>query len=628
MSYLDLPRIHLGGTFFTDPSTINNDPSHYEADVTRPSPWQNPKGLHRFKFVDVKVQAAIDANGIFVDRDPVLGVVANSTDRPSAAKIVDLDVYQQGVPTIFGFTLQISLSGDVNIVGSMDPCCCNGLWFQRVLPTRGWKPWDSYGHASFGGDTYASAVYQSVLRINPQTWPATLNGVLAQLREATTTDADGNLLLSIRMVLDSYNNVPWHDDYNLGRVVATLGPVLAGEAPHIPGGRWLDPRPIDPGKSPWYAPNFYSAPFKFIQRSSGMRLVIDLADAVCMQLPGGPPVPLGNLSAILGDGSTGQIGPFQVTQDLYQNLGGIIELAVTQTQWQAQFQPLSLITTRDDIGGWPVPQYSGMLALWREKPRGIVFDAIDQVFRLPGQPSTTATARVRVTEWGQPMVGYQPAVMAMPVEPTNQGASVPWSAGYTGDTPQAQGALEATVSAVDANGNCTVTLTVLADPGYRTSQLDGQLYFVVLYEPLIGPPPMNDVAPRQESLISCIVFSQYQAQPTWDTVNAIMTPYAKLYPGMTDQIDLTQQQAFFTFAVNPPWQAYDGPNMVPYVLPDGRQIAAGAIPYYMTRSFTDPRYMPVTRDLSPDKVLHVLTYCADLQELVQPTPPPPSGGAS
>ncbi len=620
MSYLDRPRIYLGGTFFTDPSTVNNDPSHYDEDVTRPSPWQNPKGLHRFKFVDVKVQGAIDDQGLFVESDPVLGVTANSTDQPSAAKIADLDVYQQGVPTIFGFTLQISVNSDVNIVGAMDPCCCNGLWFQRVLPTRGWQSWDDYGHASFGGDTYACAVYQSTLRINPSTWPDTVGGVLGELREATTTDANGNLLLSIRMVLDSYNNVPWHDDYNLGRVVATLGPVLPGEAPHIPGGRWLDPRPISPASSPWYWPYFYSAPFKFVQRTPGiMLLVIDIADAVCIQEPGGPPVPLGELSATLGDGSTGPIGPFQVTQDLYQNLGGIIELTVTEAQWQAQNQPLSLVTTRDDIGG---------PALWSEKPSGIVFDAIDQVFRLPGHAGTTATARVRVTQWGQPLVGYQPAVIAVPVVRTNQGASVPWNGGYQGDTAQAQGALEAQASAVDANGNCTVTLTVLADPGYRTPQLDGQLYFIVLYEPLIGPPNMNNVPPRQELLISCVVYSQYQVQPTWETVQAIMTPYMKLYPGMTDQIDLTQQQAFFTFAVNPPWQAYDGGNVVPYVLPDGRKIAAGAIPYYMTRGFNDTRYMPVTRDLSPDKVLHVLSYIADLQELVQPTPPPPSGGAS
>src|SRR5690242_9727521 len=138
MSYLDWPRIHLGGTFFTDPSTVNNDPSHYDPDNTRPSPWQDPKGLHRFKFVDVRVQGALDQNGNFVDSDPVIGIPANSTDQPSAAKIADLDVYQQGVPTIFGFQLQLSLSAAINIVGAMDPCCCNGLWWQRVLPTRGW----------------------------------------------------------------------------------------------------------------------------------------------------------------------------------------------------------------------------------------------------------------------------------------------------------------------------------------------------------------------------------------------------------------------------------------------------------------------------------------------------------
>jgi hypothetical protein len=449
--------------------------------------------------------------------------------------------------------------------------------------------------------------------------------VLDQLRSATTTDANGNLLLSIRMVLDSYNNVPWHDDFNLGRAVATLGPVLPGEAHHIPDGRWLEPRPIDSKNSPWYWPNLFSAPFKFIQRASGVQtLVIDLADAICMQEVGGPPVPLGDLSAVIGDGSTSPIGPFQVTQDLYQNLGGIIELPVNAAQWQGQNQPLSLITTRDDIGG---------PALWTEKANGITLDANDQVFRLPGYLGQTATAKLRVTQWGQPLVGYQPNLEVVPVVPKNQGASVPWSGGYTGDTAQAQGALQATVSAADQNGDCTVTLEVMSDPGSRTTQLDGQLYFVLPYEvvpeePVTDPPNMNNVAPRQESLISVVVYSQFQETPTWETVKAIMTPYVKLYPGMTDQIDLTQQQAFFTFAVNPPWQAYDGENAVPYVLPDGRKIEAGAIPYYMTRGFNDTRYMPVTRDLSPDKVLHVLNYIADLQAVVQPTPPPPSGGQS
>ena len=127
---------------------------------------------------------------------------------------------------------------------------------------------------------------------------------------------------------------------------------------------------------------------------------------------------------------------------------------------------------------------------------------------------------------------------------------MPWVAGYQGDTPQANGVLTADVSGVDAQGICTVTLRVTGDPGFRTPQLDGQLYFVMVYDPTFGPPDMQANAPRQETLISCIVFSQFQQTPTWETVKAIMTPYAKLYPGMTDQIDLTQEQAFFTFAVS------------------------------------------------------------------------------
>jgi hypothetical protein len=90
---------------------------------------------------------------------------------------------------------------------------------------------------------------------------------------------------------------------------------------------------------------------------------------------------------------------------------------------------------------------------------------------------------------------------------------------------------------------------------------------------------------------------------------------------MTDQIDLTQQQAFFTFSVNPPWVVMD-PNAQPYPMPNGGSISAGSIPYMMTLGFDDTRFMPVSRDLSPDKLLHVLTYIQELQAGVQPTPPP------
>jgi hypothetical protein len=63
-----------------------------------------------------------------VASDQVIGIAANSTDQPSAAKIANLDVYQQGVPTIFGFQLQLSLSATVNIVGAMDHPFNHLLW--------------------------------------------------------------------------------------------------------------------------------------------------------------------------------------------------------------------------------------------------------------------------------------------------------------------------------------------------------------------------------------------------------------------------------------------------------------------------------------------------------------------
>lgn len=630
MSYLDLPRLHLLGTFFADPSTVNNDPEHYDTDETKPSPWQNPMGLHRFRFVDVKVNAALDAEGGFVESDPILGAIASSTDLPSAAKLVDLDVYQQGVSTIYGFQLQLAI-GDAVLVGTLDTCAVNNLWFQRVLPSRGWEPWDGYGESSFGGDTFASGVYQSVLRI--KTWPTTPSQLLSQLQSATTQDAEGNWMLSIRMVLDGFQNVPWHDDVNHGRVLATIGPVADLDEPTmIPSARWLDPRPVnsDPKQGPvdpWYWPNFYSAPCKFVERADGQQhAVLDIANAICLQTPAGTPVPLGDLTLTLGSGASGQaLGVFQANQDLYQNLGGILELPVTAAQWAAQGQPLSIVSTLDDIGG---------PALWTESADGLVIDANDRVFRLPGYAGTTATAQVQITQWGMAEEGFQPAVIVVPVVggPPGTcilGASVPWSAGYEGDTSQADGALVAAVSAVDENGNCTVTLTVTGDPGSRTEQLDGQLYFVVVYDPSGPTPDLTKAAPRQETLISVVVFSQFNVTPTWETVQALMIPYVKLYPGMTDQIDLSQEQAFYTFSLNPPWIAYDGPNFVPYKLPDGRTISAGAIPYLMTRSVDDTRFMPVSRDLSPDKILHVLNYVADLQAPILPTPPPPpSSGAA
>jgi len=227
MSYLGVPRLNIAGSFYTDPSTVDNDPAHYDESCVNPSPWQDPTGSHYFSLQDIlagqapnraytapKVMGAVDKNGNATAEDPIVGTVVASVDAPggiaggpfSPAKMIDLDVYQQAVSSIHGFFLQIPVPGTTDsIVAAMDPCVLNSCRFDRVLPTRGWQPWDSYGAGSYGGDTNASGVFQSILRVNPANWPEQTNStILNELRAACMYDLQGNLVLSIRMTLDGY----------------------------------------------------------------------------------------------------------------------------------------------------------------------------------------------------------------------------------------------------------------------------------------------------------------------------------------------------------------------------------------------------------------------------------------
>ncbi len=181
-----------------------------------------------------------------------------------------------------------------------------------------------------------------------------------------------------------------------------------------------------------------------------------------------------------------------------------------------------------------------------------------------------------------------------------------------GNTRQAKGAIKATITPSNAAGYATITIRVVRDPGFRTPELDGQLYFIIVYDPDQPHPDWSKEAPQQDHMISCLVWSHYEvnSNPEWEEMQAMMAPYMKLYPSMRNKIDLTDLHTVTIFANNPPWApVYKAP---PYV--NGHlEISAGAIPYYMTRPFEDPRFMPVTRDLSPAKMLTYLHFMKKLQ---------------
>lgn len=107
-------------------------------------------------------------------------------------------------------------------------------------------------------------------------------------------------------------------------------------------------------------------------------------------------------------------------------------------------------------------------------------------------------------------------------------------------------------------------------------------------------------------MISCLAWSNYPVNeaPTFADVQALLKPYMKLYPAMKNIIDLEDETAFGIFAAGPPFAVIGQPTMP---VPAG--ITGGMIPLLLSLDpETDRRYMPVSRDLSPNRAQTILYY--------------------
>jgi len=334
--------------------------------------------------------------------------------------------------------------------------------------------------------------------------------------------------------------------------------------------------------------------------------VLDLANSICRQMAGAGPVDLGHLvaMAVSLNSVAVSLGEVDYSDFAYDNNAQITELPLTPEQVQMLQQgTLKLTMSRTDIGIRDV--------LTEPANTNIQFCAEQRVVRMNGDPYTTAAVRVYVSKRGVPWPGKKLEVFLESVYGTTPGATV--APTNPGNSPKAHKAVKATISASDSDGYATVTLTVLKDPGQRTPELDGQLYFIVVYDPDLPHPDWSkktSPAPPQDQTISCLVFSQYPVNqnPQWAEIKAMFVPYMKLYPSMRERLDLTDPTTFEVFAKNPPWSHGYNVNRTG---PLG--IVAGAIPYYLSLDFNDPRYMPISRDLSPAKVSTIMHFIKNLQ---------------
>lgn len=199
-----------------------------------------------------------------------------------------------------------------------------------------------------------------------------------------------------------------------------------------------------------------------------------------------------------------------------------------------------------------------------------------QPFAVRLTPGGSATIQVMARQFGIPVVGQEPfntQVFAV----TDEG----------GDTSPSANVNASWSGATDANGIGTLTVSTVSQdpvlPSYR-EPMDSQVYFVAFTDPF--GQPVGDG--NSNANFSFLRFQSYSAPaaPTWQQdVGPILEAYARLYPGMKSIFDIGDETQ-----VSKP------------------QNAAMLLGRMDLAVFQEPIYMPVTRDLSPQKVAMILAW--------------------
>lgn len=634
MSYLEVPRIQFGGLFFTNPATINNLITNYNPKVPLknaqgqflPNAIWNPMGISQVWLSQCSVLSVVDASGTYSSApgsDPVIGApvetpspttkkpMPNSTRNYDFAKMVDLDPDQQGRSAVFGLRIYVTLPNGAG---------CSGLVSVpelQYLLTRVPNPQSSWG-----------AVGTWMGQITEVTW----SGDVSSSPFLTQFQAACGQGIAVKLTIDLHQNNPATTStqgnmFCYGRVLGSLGPIGTGELPQVVPGRQISPPP--PQAAPAMAA-MAAAPQATGRQPSGKRMIND-------RFGGGEPAPAGALAAapppppappvqpwnpapaqvsLVGSGSMlhvdlgGSIylqggyspqgvgisnGKFLVdsgidigyldNQGTFQPLqnGQGVSFANQYQQLNSQNKQVFLVQSSglvdiplepgevSPINGSPLAVRVGSTVVLQEQASGYLMGTDPLSARVV--PGGTATLQLMARQFGQPIVGQQPVTWQIQ-EDRSGGPSTDISLAWAGST--------------DANGLATLEVsTPQGDFNLPQARqfLDTNLYFVTFSDP--DGQDIGDAYadPQPNANLSALRFQTYTApaDPTWENaVGPILQAYARLYPGMTQILDIGDETTV--------------------------EQNAAAIAQRLSLLFLDPALMPVTRDLSPAKVTMIVNW--------------------
>jgi hypothetical protein len=555
MSYLGFPRIHFSGEFQADPSTVNNDPSHFN-DVTftpndqlygdgETNGWWNPNGTAYWRLRNCRVQSLYYSDGSYCDAsviDPIIGLpIQGARDRVSA-KLVDLDPEQQMVSEIWGLQIRLGDFGQPNSFQSeFEAAPFSDIWVRYPAG----KP-----------DAFFSAVYQSVLT-GIEWGPKITSRFLQELAENGNYPAT----LSIKFTVDGYDDDHTSPTFTWGRMVGAIGPYLAEEPKHFVNGRLLRTMPKS---SMNYAPCYIDTDRKL--------LFVDFGNSLPTTAAGGPLQDIGPLQmAILpAKGKPVLLGPINYLYRGFNEIyAGIQSFPLTPKQLAlAQKAPLAVIH----------PNGSGTPDVYLSENQTGAFARTDQfVYRMDANTSQTVT--LYATKFGRPQPGQ-----AFKLVFDNSGVQGQQTQGLipgpSAGTPESALTFPSPVT-TDVNGQVRFELKGGSLDNPRR-YIDGQVYGVAYQWQGILP---DDYNANPTNLISVLLWDDYPVEgpPTWlKDVQPIFQQYANLYPVMKSIVDLSSYMSVISRL-------------------DILKLVFNLDPH-------DPNYMPVTRDLSGPKRAMIQTW--------------------
>ena len=557
MSYLDPVRLHFAGRFQADPSTVNNDPNHYnnatfQPNYQQPGPgttngWWNPDGSGSFRLVDCQVTRVCYADGTTTSNpamEPVIGLRIADADTRVAGKLVDLDPDQQGVSEIWGLVVRLVNGTEDVFSGPFAVSPFTDIW-QRVQGVPG------------SGPPFLGAVYQSVL--DPIVWGDTSwSRFLRELRNAAS---DG--MLSIKFNVDGYAMTRGTPSFTLGRVVGTIGPAYTGEPKRFTIGRHLG----NTGQNQSF--------MTCVVDTTAARITADFGNALPTQTQGGPLMNIGDVALgwIDGQNRFNAIGPVPYLQPgWYPSTAGVQAFDLADNQLQA-------------IASAPIAVTAGGTVLMQENPDGIYARSDEFVVRLyPGDPP------VEVTFYGM-QYGVLQNGMQIVTSTTTLGSP-------TNDVPVDDVVKYDASNLVTTNGIATLSLTA-GNPQNPRTFLDGQVYGINYLPQTLAEAAQNNtpgVFVNPSDAISLLIWDEFApTELTWyGSMQPIFTQYGNLYPIMGRIVDLTDYASVVR--------------------------NKGILSFVFALPVGDPNSMPVTRDLSPGKRSKILEWLENPLEGTAPPP--------